>query len=70
MKKPFSINDISYDHQQAINAMLPQLLIVLLNRLGGKLDIPVAEIDSTGKYVVAMKADPITREFHFEVQEK
>jgi hypothetical protein len=63
-------DELSYEHQQAIQVMLPQLLIVLFNRLGGKADIPVAEIDGTGKFNLAMRMDPKTRVFHFEVQEK
>lgn len=65
-----SIKDLSYAHQQAIEAMKSQLLIVLINRLGGVADIPVAEIDGTGKFVLAMQMDQATRSFHFEVQTK
>ena len=64
------IKDISYGHQQAIMMMLPQLLIVLINRLGGDITIPATEIDGTGKYNLAMSLDPMTREFHFVVQDK
>lgn len=64
------IEDLSYDHQQAIEAMKSQLLIVLFNRLGGKVEIPVSEIDGTGKFNLAMKLDAASRTFHFEVQEK
>jgi len=66
----FSLNDLSYDHQQAIEAMKSQLLIVLLNRLGGAADIPVSEVDGTGKFNLAFSLDPDTRIFHFVVQEK
>lgn len=64
------IGDLSYEHQQAIEAMKSQLLIVLINRLGGAIDLPVAEIDGTGKYNLAMRLDPATKTFHFVVQEK
>jgi len=50
--------------------MLPQLLIVFLKRLGGKLDIPVAEVDDTGQDLFAFSADPKTRTFHFEIVKK
>lgn len=63
-----SIKDLSYEHQQAIEAMKSQLLIVLFNRLGGEARIPVEEIDGTGKYNLAMKVEG--REFVFIVQEK
>lgn len=65
-----SIKNLSYEHQQAIEAMKSQLLIVLINRLGGKVDIPVSEIDGTGAFNLAMQMDPVTRGFHFEVQRK
>lgn len=64
------ISDLSYDHQQAIMVMMPQLLIVLFNRLGGKVSIPASEIDGTGKYMLAMRLDEDVRTFHFEVVEK
>lgn len=64
------IADLSYDHQQAIEAMKSQLLIVLINRLGGNVQIPVAEVDGTGPFNLAMRLDPDTRAFHFEVQKK
>jgi hypothetical protein len=64
------VDDLSYDHQQAIMAMLPQLLIVLVNRLGSDITVPVAEIDGTGKFNLAMAVDPETRSFHFVVRKK
>ena len=65
-----TIKDLSYDHQQAIMAMLPQLLIVLVNRLGGDVTIPAIEIDGTGKFNMAMAVDPETRAFNFVVRKK
>ena len=65
-----SIKDLSYDHQQAIEAMKSQLIIVLVNRLGGEINIPVSEIDGTGKYNLAMKIDPDKSEFTFTVMNK
>lgn len=65
-----SIRDLSYAHQQAIEAMKSQLLIVLINRLGGAADIPISEVDGTGKFNLAFSLDPDTKTFHFEVQEK
>lgn len=62
--------ELSYEHQQAIESMKSQLLIVLINRLGGAVDIPVAEIDGTGKFNLAMRLDQEERSFHFAVQEK
>ncbi len=65
-----SIKDLSYPHQQAVEAMKSQLLIVLINRLGGSVDVPVSEVDGTGQFNLAMKMDQGTRTFHFEVQAK
>ena len=65
-----SIKDLSYEHQQAIESMKSQLLLVLINRLGGKVDIPAAEIDGTGPFMLAMRLDQQTRTFEFEVQRK
>ena len=65
-----SIKSLSYEHQQAIEAIKSQLLIVLINRLGGKIDLPVTEVDGTAKFNLAFSMDPKTRTFHFEVQDK
>jgi len=65
-----SIRELSYEHQQAVEAMKSQLLIVLVQRLGGRVDIPAAEIDATGPFNLLMAADPKTRSFTFEVKRK
>lgn len=62
--------DFSEAHADAIEAMKSQLIIVLINRLGGKAEIPVHEIDDTGRYLLAMRLDPETRRFEFEVRRK
>ena len=69
-KRRSSIADLSYPHQQMVEAMKSQLLIVLINRLGGALTIPVDEVDGTGAFNLAMSVDPDARTFTFEVQEK
>lgn len=63
-----NIQKLSVEHQQVVEAMKSQLLIVLINRLGGSVDIPVAEIDGTGRFNLAMQVKG--RVFHFEVVEK
>lgn len=50
--------------------MLPQLLILLVNRLGGRITIPVDEIDGTGKFLLAMRFNADKREFYFEAVKK
>jgi hypothetical protein len=61
------------EHAQLIDDMKDQLLIVLLNRLGGTVDVPVAELDATGGYLAsfALKGRPgPTATFHFVVSRK
>ena len=65
-----SIHDLSYEHQQAIEAMKSQLLIVLIDRAGGEAFISTGEIDATGKYNLAMRVDPEAGGFYFKVHEK
>lgn len=64
----FKLSDIDYETQQRVNAMLPQLLIVFVNRAGGSIDIPVEEINDTGEYVLAMGTEP--DHFTFKVYKK
>lgn len=59
------------EHAQVMDDFKDQLLIVCMKRLagkGGKVRIPVAEVDGTGRYVLAFKV--VDGVFHFEVQEK
>jgi len=64
----FKVSDIDYETQQRLLAMLPQLMIVFVNRAGGHIDIPVKEIDGTGEYVLAMGTSP--DHFTFTVYKK
>lgn len=57
-------------HADAIDAMKEQLLIVFLKRLGGRIEIPVSEVDDTGDDLFAMSADPVTKVFTFAIQRK
>ena len=52
----------------ALEDFKDQLFIVMLNRLGGKVSIPVSEADDTGGYLVAMNIDQGI--FNFEVRKK
>ncbi|MDG4887618.1 hypothetical protein [Mesorhizobium sp. WSM4887] len=63
-----SIRDLSYEHQMVVEAMKSQLIIALVRRLGNKVEMPVAEIDSTGSSNLAMKA--VDGVFTFEVVDK
>ena len=68
--KTFNMSDFSKDHQAMIELMKNDLLIVLINRLGGKIDIPVAEIDDAGRFMLEMELNPETKVFSFEVGTK
>lgn len=60
--------DFSPEHHALIQELKNQLLIVFINRLGGKVEIPIKEIDDTGKYLLLMSVE--NRIFTFEVREK
>jgi hypothetical protein len=56
-------------HAALIDDLKDQLLIVFLKRLGGKVSIPVAEVDNTGQDLFAFRVDA-DRVFHFELRKK
>lgn len=58
------------DHADAIEAMLQQLLIALVKRAGGRITVPVDEIDATGNDLLAMQLLPDGRTYNFEVRKK
>ena len=69
-------------HHDVIDRLKQQLLIVLINRLGGKVDIPVPEVDATGAWLLgfSLSVKPVTGDkivdatvggvFHFETRKK
>ncbi|MEW7987696.1 MAG: hypothetical protein AB2765_17635 [Candidatus Thiodiazotropha endolucinida] len=57
------------DLGKALDAMKDQLLIVLFNRLGGEVDIPISEVDGTGEYIVNMEVTK-KQSFKFTVKRK
>jgi hypothetical protein len=59
---------ISPEAAAALEDMRDQLLIVFLQRLGGKASVPVAEVDDTGGQVMMLRLEG--RTFHFEVRRK
>lgn len=61
---------VSPAHAAAIEAMKGQLLIVLVERLGGNVEIPVAEIDDTSGKLLMMELDQEKRCFKFVVTKK
>lgn len=56
-------------HAAVLDELKEQLLIVFLKRLGGKVSIPVAEVDDTGQDLFAFSIDS-NGVFHFEVRKK
>lgn len=42
---------------EAMNLFRQQLMLCLLERLGGELEIPVAEVDATGRLTMEMEVD-------------
>jgi hypothetical protein len=55
---------------QMLELMKNQLLIVLVNRLGGRVEIPVSEVDATGAWMMGMNIDQERRLFTFETGKK
>lgn len=61
------------EHARLIDELKEQLLIVFLKRMGGKVSIPVAEVNDTGRdlFALAVTADKEHGHvFHFEIQPK
>ena len=61
------------EHAAILDDMKDQLFIVLLNRLGGTLDIPVSEVDGTGGSLVSFSVQGMGTSapyFHFVVSKK
>lgn len=52
-----------------IEVMKGQLLIVLVERLGGDVVVPASEIDATGDHLLMFSADDAGR-FRFSIQRK
>lgn len=73
MAKPLSGTDLARAagatiHADLIDALKDQLLIVFLNRMGGKLSVPVAEIDATGDYTMSFNV--VDGVFNFQIGRK
>lgn len=59
------------EHAALLDNFKDQLLLAIVARApGGKLSIPVEDVDATGGYVLAMAVDPVARVFHFEARAK
>jgi len=47
----------------AMNLVRQQLMLVMLDRLGGELTIPVSEVDATGRFTMTMNVDQAAKTF-------
>lgn len=56
------------EHAEMLDNFKDQLLIAMVVKAGGKLVIPVAEVDATGGWVLAFAVRDGA--FHFEAQRK
>ena len=55
---------------ETIHRLNDQLLIVALNRLGGSIDVPCAELDATGDFIARLAIDQVTRVFTLKIERK
>ena len=58
------------EHARAMDDMKDQLIIVLIKKLGGKVMLPVIEVDNTAGDLLYMSLDPTNQMFTFEVRKK
>lgn len=56
--------------QEMMAALREQLLIVFVKRMGGKVTIPVLEVDDTSQDMMLMQTDPVSGTFTFEIRKK
>jgi len=47
-----------------------QLLICAVNKLGGKVTIPVSDVDGTGAWMMSMSIDQVAKTFTLETRKK
>ncbi len=55
-------------HAALLDDFKDQLLIVFLKRLGGKVDLPISDVDDTGQDLLAFSVNDGV--FHFETRKK
>ena len=61
---------IAPEHAGLLDDLKDQLLIVFLKRLGGRVEISIAEVDDTGQDLFAFALDLDRRFFTFELRRK
>jgi hypothetical protein len=53
-----------------MNLVRQELMLVMLDRLGGEVTIPVAEIDATGRFTMTMDVDQFAGTFTLKLGKK
>lgn len=56
------------EHADMLETFKGQLLIAFVRRLGGRVDIPVSEVDETGGFSLAFSI--VDGVFHFRLEQK
>lgn len=65
-----TLDELPPEARAAVRRMLDQLAIVMVDRTGGNLTVPIAEIDATGDKWLSFEIVPDRREFTFTVRRK
>lgn len=60
--------DTAPEHAAVLDDFKDQLLIVFLRRLGGKISIPLTEVEDTGGCLLVFRV--VDGVFHFELRKK
>lgn len=69
MGKPIDLARIyAPENAQVIDDMKDQLLITLVKRMGGKVDIPATEMENTGENLLSFRI--VNEVFMFEVSKR
>lgn len=55
---------------ELLDEMKDQLIIVLVNRLGSDIEIPIKEIDGTGDFLLTMELNQKRQSFNFKCHKK
>lgn len=53
-----------------MNLFRQQLLIVLINRNGGSISVPVSEVDGTGQFMMSLEVDQPGGKFILKTEKK
>ena len=62
--------EFSKEHTDLLDDLKDQLLIVFLKRLGGRVEIPIAEVDDTTQDMLVFRLLLGHKSFLFEIKKK